>query len=1126
MSIREPNSEQKEAIEHEGGVLLSAGAGSGKTFVLVEHIVYLVKAFNEKNPNLEENEYLSDLRKYLSSIVMMTFTNKAAGELGLRLKKRFELETINTEDKEKWGLATKALEYMSVSTIHGFCFKLLRQGFFPEMSGEIEIISDAESTQRIIEIYNLWFEKNEKKLRADKPILFDILISHQSEIIQSLKGVFNSPDLRILWNSKNEDHSLKMSLDEHFKELMKLMELDSIFSHMIDLNSYNGQSESDWYLYLKKWKSVVNNNKEVTGEYLESLESFFNDNKGIKSPNEDEFPDVKEYMAKMIELRGFLTSHAEGLAEYETCRLTHLKDYQETVLDAFLYIEENYKLIQGLTFSDLEYYVLKGLNNESVCQRIRETYNYFIIDEFQDTSEVQYEIVERILSGDISKLFCVGDMKQAIYGFRGGELGVFKTCMDNIPSTKTMKNNYRSYSSVIDFNNRLFDDIFKKGFSYKGVDEKAVHVDFQNFPEGTENGEGALYKISSEVTEGQSKMKGGNTTHLDYAESFEILDQIEKISRENNEDHICILYRNLKPSTFLIGHMIEKGIGFTAQVKIPGGEDPLLGMFNLLLISSKSIENDSSTNAILKILNSYLQHLKITHINIDMSFLVQFSNDVKTLGLLTSFEKFVFNCGFSNSNHENNMKFVGVISSLAADNIDTALALLEDYLDDKYSLDFCYGVDSEKIIIMTVHASKGLEFDHVILGGIHSNGRYRAMDEYFGKIPGSFKWKKESNQKAPYVTPTYIKESLLEKKKNFSESKRLFYVAGTRAVKSISWVDLKGMTGTGKKKAVGPISYGGNGWVDGIRSFENSIDSGKIDILNKIKDKMIEREQCWDVSEDRLASISNIPPLFQRDSVGLYPRNKIVETESLLGNVSELSVTRLASLSQCPRKFYLGNILKFVPDEIDEWFEEINMKKDEEFQISESESVESSFTSSMASSAERGTRIHELMAHLVEHNLVIPRVLEDEMDKKCLEYGIKLLEKCSDSEFWAERLIKFPMFNFTISGTPDLMILKSDEVLEIWDYKTGRRKKETEKSYWFQLKAYANACYQLGFTSPTEKIKLSLIYLDGEERVDETVDKNTLEDWLFEYWRKLSNLNSKVEEHCQSCSFGKLCLSL
>ncbi|MBT5095051.1 MAG: UvrD-helicase domain-containing protein, partial [Halobacteriovoraceae bacterium] len=123
MSKRLPNPEQKCAIEHTGGRLLSAGAGSGKTFVLVEHIVYLIEKFLAENeyPTLEEKEMA--LGSYLSKTVLMTFTKKAAGELSSRLAIR--IETADEFCESDLMLIKSAVARMSVGTIHGFCFKLL-----------------------------------------------------------------------------------------------------------------------------------------------------------------------------------------------------------------------------------------------------------------------------------------------------------------------------------------------------------------------------------------------------------------------------------------------------------------------------------------------------------------------------------------------------------------------------------------------------------------------------------------------------------------------------------------------------------------------------------------------------------------------------------------------------------------------------------------------------------------------------------------------------------------------------------------------------------------------------------------------------------------------------------------
>ena len=83
--MREANSEQKKAIEQLGGGLLTAGAGSGKTFVIIRHLVYFI---DQEIIKLKQRPYVdlnAEIREILSSVVLMTFTKKAAGEMRSRL---------------------------------------------------------------------------------------------------------------------------------------------------------------------------------------------------------------------------------------------------------------------------------------------------------------------------------------------------------------------------------------------------------------------------------------------------------------------------------------------------------------------------------------------------------------------------------------------------------------------------------------------------------------------------------------------------------------------------------------------------------------------------------------------------------------------------------------------------------------------------------------------------------------------------------------------------------------------------------------------------------------------------------------------------------------------------------
>ena len=162
--MQKPNEEQTGAIIHEGGVLLKAGAGSGKTFVLVEHVIHIIKQFNQKHQGLELNDYRLKLREFLSGVVVVTFTKKAAGELSLRLKTRIEEEHNNATSLETiyWKVIQEVYLTMTVGTIHSFCFKLLSQGFILDVDPDLNIISDVEFRDKIDNVFDRWFKQWKK----------------------------------------------------------------------------------------------------------------------------------------------------------------------------------------------------------------------------------------------------------------------------------------------------------------------------------------------------------------------------------------------------------------------------------------------------------------------------------------------------------------------------------------------------------------------------------------------------------------------------------------------------------------------------------------------------------------------------------------------------------------------------------------------------------------------------------------------------------------------------------------------------------------------------------------------------------------------------------------------------
>ena len=139
------------------------------------------------------------------------------------------------------------------------------------------------------------------------------------------------------------------------------------------------------------------------------------------------------------------------------------KNYRDLVLEIKAFLET--KNLYG--FADIEKLLFELLNNEEIKKSVNQNISYLVIDEYQDTSSIQFQIVKKIINGDLRKLYVVGDPKQSIYSFRGGEIDVFFKTASLLENKCVMKNNYRSTEAVIDFNNHLFEALLSRlGSSY------------------------------------------------------------------------------------------------------------------------------------------------------------------------------------------------------------------------------------------------------------------------------------------------------------------------------------------------------------------------------------------------------------------------------------------------------------------------------------------------------------------------------------------------------------------------------------------------------------------------------------------------------------------------------------
>ncbi len=179
-----------------------------------------------------------------------------------------------------------------------------------------------------------------------------------------------------------------------------------------------------------------------------------------------------------------------------TCLTPYLKVYGQ-----FSQVVEAVKRRQGKVFiEDINRNLAEYLNSEIVPDvyfRIGETIFHFLIDEFQDTSPIQWRNLFPLLENSLSQngsAFVVGDTKQAIYGFRAADYTIMKSFESRNPfpsaahSVQELEVNYRSLQRILDFNDKVFKDIVAKSGSYKDAGERSGLTDYvQKVREGRES---------------------------------------------------------------------------------------------------------------------------------------------------------------------------------------------------------------------------------------------------------------------------------------------------------------------------------------------------------------------------------------------------------------------------------------------------------------------------------------------------------------------------------------------------------------------------------------------------------------------------------------------------------------
>lgn len=414
---------------------LKASAGSGKTFALT--VRYICLLLLGAKPN---------------EILTLTFTNKAANEMSERIYKTLltlgndeaylnaienEVNLSKEEILGKKNILIKQFSNanLSIFTIDKFVNKILR-----EFCGYIGISDDFEIKNDDIEKLSYEFLKslNEKDFQT----LIDLSF-YEKKKFNSIFELFKT----IL--EKNEDievinidaRLIELQKENILKEAFKIKE--SILSCVNASNSAKNAVDFETFedLFGRTWLE-----KENFEDY-----SYFK--KCANESSKSDFLKLKEELSIYYKIRaGFsLNKIFEVYLKFRDFKFEFNKNKN--------YLEFN-------DISNLVYDLLSTkIDKDFLYFRLDSNYSHILIDEFQDTSLLQYKILEplidEILSGDVTKFktfFYVGDTKQSIYRFRGGkrELFDYVANTNKILEVEVLNTNYRSCENVINFVNELF----------------------------------------------------------------------------------------------------------------------------------------------------------------------------------------------------------------------------------------------------------------------------------------------------------------------------------------------------------------------------------------------------------------------------------------------------------------------------------------------------------------------------------------------------------------------------------------------------------------------------------------------------------------------------------------------
>jgi ATP-dependent exoDNAse (exonuclease V) beta subunit len=899
--------------------IYDASAGSGKTYTLVKEYLKII--------------LLSKKQDAYRNILAITFTNKAVHEMKSRVvdslsefakdnpteKALSLMQVIHSETgislfdiKEKAKSIIKNLIHnyaaFDISTIDKFTHKVIR-AFAHDLNLPItfDVSLDTENllTEAVDAIIaqagedetltNLLVNFTMEKTDDDKS--WDV----SREIMETGKLILNENNREEISHFNNKSITEFVEIKNKLIEFCKEIEAEIIAQAteallLIDKNGIDLKSFSAGY-----FPNHLNKIKE--GQFNPNNKTYheFEDIKINKTAKDGAI--IESIIPELLAILKSIYTKFEKKNFYEAFlkNITPLS-LMNTLSNKLQEIQKEQNILSIAEFNKLINEQIQNQPAPFIYERLGEKYKHFFIDEFQDTSEMQWQnlipLIDNALSsedldGARGSLMIVGDPKQSIYRWRGGKAEQFiELSKDKNPFVNPNKElfplgiNWRSYDQVIDFNNKFFKFLASKfdNKDYKDLYENHSHQEFNDKKGGYVNVSFVPKIDKEEVSDEDSLDK--NDLYLEAT-----LNTILKVKANGfNYKDIVILTRTKKPGSAIANHLIENGIPIvSSESLLLGASSEVQTCIYILRYLKNSNDLESKANFLYYLANNHQEKLFIhdfiakgmelknelefqnwlTEIDVDFSF-----QNIRKKALYEATEIIISKVIPIEKRNAYVQYFLDLILEhdlKKQSGISDFLSYWENNLE-KLSIPSPEGNDAVRI--MTIHKSKGLEFPVVIFPFAEQNYSQNlgdkiwiATDEEQIGLPKALVSKnKDVENFGEEASKVYSQK----KEEDLLDNVNVLYVALTRAEEQLYVIS-------------GLVSENSKG------ELPNNMATFFIEFLgNEFIEEQLEYEFGSDekisTTKDAVSNTKTIPQL----SETLNPKNiKIAQRESIMWNTKQ-----------------------------------------------------------------------------------------------------------------------------------------------------------------------------------------------------------------------------------------------